>query len=137
MAPPSLRAMSRNGPSVRGVSRSSQAPGNTLALPATRPANACSSQVFPIPAFPETSMVVPRGMNRRAAWKSRRLRYQKQYSGTLQTEQPRMRSPLELANAFKVAAAVAAEAWSIRAGSRRAVACLCRYETSSRGVPPI
>jgi len=60
MAPPSSRAMSRNGPNVRGVKRSSQVPSSTLALSATRPANACSSQVFPIPASPATSTVVPR-----------------------------------------------------------------------------
>jgi hypothetical protein len=54
------RAMSRNGPRVRGVTRSSQAPASTLARPAASRANALTRLVLPIPASPETSTTEPR-----------------------------------------------------------------------------
>jgi hypothetical protein len=55
----------------------------------------------------------------------------------LQTEQPRRRSPLEVANAFKVAAAVAVEAWSTgRAASALWPACV-DMRPALEEVPPI
>jgi hypothetical protein len=58
--PPAPRAMSRNGPRVRGVTRSSQAPTSTRADPDASRANALTRLVFPIPASPETSTTEPR-----------------------------------------------------------------------------
>src|SRR5919202_2727869 len=71
-APPASRAMSRNGPSGRGVNRSSQVPTSTCAF-ATCAANARGGQVWPMPASPESSTVVPRPCraSSRAACRSR------------------------------------------------------------------
>jgi hypothetical protein len=55
-SPPAVRAMSRSGPSVRGVRSASQPPRST---PSWVAANLVSRAVLPIPASPATSTTRP------------------------------------------------------------------------------
>ena len=54
---PTASAMSRNGPSGRGVKSASHPPHQ--ATTPWRSQNACTSDVFPMPASPETSTIAP------------------------------------------------------------------------------